>query len=141
MKNEKKPLIEVAYEVLVKKKGPLSFKDLFAEVCRLVQVNEENKALYIAQFHSSINLDGRFLQYQKDSKSPFLWDLKSRHTISEIKPNLSDLYGEVVETETGDVAIVAEEENEEIVDEEEEESEEIETTPSETVVKADINED
>ena len=74
----KKSMIDVAYELMSKKKKAMTFAKLWEEVTQALGMDEMQKEEAIAHFYSDLSLDTRFL-HVGDNK----WDLRNRHTFNE----------------------------------------------------------
>lgn len=79
-------MTDVAFELLGKKKKPVSFAKLWEEVSQCMGFSEAKAANKIASFYSAIMLDTRFASLD-DNK----WDLRSRRTYEETHPDTSAL--------------------------------------------------
>lgn len=75
----KKSMIDIAFDLLSKKKKPVMFLKLWDEVTTIEGLTKEQADDNIAQFYSDLSLDNRFVQ-MADNK----WDLRSRHTYDEV---------------------------------------------------------
>lgn len=96
---------DIAYELLKLDKKSKTTPVLFGEVCKLLQIDEDNMLEMIGDFYTTLTTDKRFLLL--DSAE---WDLKEFHVV---KP--------IVDEEEDDDDI-AEEETEEVSDEIEDEA-------------------
>lgn len=72
-------MIDVAFELMSRKKKPVTFLKLWEEICEIFGFNESQSDDNIAQFYSDLSLDDRFVTVG-DNK----WDLRSRHTYNEV---------------------------------------------------------
>ncbi len=97
----KKPMIDVAHDILTEKNKAIVFLNLWEEVSQIMGFTKQQEEDNIAQFYSDLSLDDRFVNL-KDNK----WDLRERHTYNEV----------VVDTEE----IIIDEETDEDYEEEEE---------------------
>ncbi len=70
--------IEIAFNLLTKKKKPTPFLKLWEEISQIENLTPSQQEDQIAQFYSDLCLDSRFVN-MGDNK----WDLRSRHTFSE----------------------------------------------------------
>lgn len=52
---------DLAYTILKGRGKPIHFKELIQEIMRVKELNQENPGRLIAQIHTEINLDSRFL--------------------------------------------------------------------------------
>ncbi|MEF9962275.1 MAG: DNA-directed RNA polymerase subunit delta [Erysipelotrichaceae bacterium] len=98
----KKPMIDVGFELMTKKKKQTTFLKLWEEVSQAMGLDEQQAEDNIAQFYTDIALDNRFV-HMGDNK----WDLRSRHTFKEV----------VVDTD----ALIIDDENDDLEYEKEEE--------------------
>lgn len=73
-------LIEVAYELLVEKKQPVSFKELMDEIQQLQDLSDEEVTKRIAQFYTDLNVDGRFTSLGENR-----WGLKTWYPVDQIE--------------------------------------------------------
>ena len=69
-----KPMTDVAYDIMSKKKRAVQVAKLWADVSKATGVGSDK----VAEFYSDLTLDGRFASL-KDNK----WDLKERRKFSE----------------------------------------------------------
>ena len=77
-----KSMVDVAYDVMSKKKRSIPFAKLWAEVSKICSVRDD----LIAQFYSDLTLDARFVNL-KDNK----WDLVERRKYEESHIDISKL--------------------------------------------------
>lgn len=91
-------MVDVAFELMKKKKKPADFFKLWQEVSEIKGFDDEMKDENESLFYTNITLDGRFITVGENR-----WDLRSRHKFEEVHIDMNDVY--------------AEEENEEIEDE------------------------
>lgn len=70
--------VDVAYTILKKEKKGKTTKDLFKEICELLDFSEEQYLDLVGDFYTSLNLDKRFLLL--DSK----WELKENHSVKTV---------------------------------------------------------
>ncbi len=75
----KKSMISIAYDLMKQKRKPVTFIKLWKEVSQVIGFTEKQEEDNIAQFYSDLSLDDRFVSVG-DNK----WDLRSRHTYSEV---------------------------------------------------------
>ncbi len=81
-----KSMVNVAYELMLKKRKPVTFLKLWEDVATMMGFNKQQEEDNIAQFYSDISLDERFVSVG-DNK----WDLRSRHTYHEVFVDTDDL--------------------------------------------------
>lgn len=92
------PMIEIAYDVMCKKKNAMMFLKLWDSVSDIKGLNQHQKEDNIAQFFTDLSLDERFV-HMGDNK----WDLKARHKLEEVKKvSADDLIDDDEETEIDD---------------------------------------
>lgn len=89
-----KPMVDIAYELLAKKKKAMTFLKIWEDAAASAGLNEQQKEDNIAQFYTDVSLDDRFV-HVGDNK----WDLRSRHTYKEVVIKTSDLLIEEAEDE------------------------------------------
>lgn len=99
---------DIAYELLKLDKKPKTTRDLFKEVCDLLEINEDNMFEMIGDFYTTLTTDKRFILL--DSAE---WDLKEAHSVKTIVDDEEDEDEEEPEEEAEEV------EDEAISDEEE----------------------
>ena len=99
---------DIAYELLKLDKKPKTTRDLFKEVCDLLEINEDNMFEMIGYFYTTLTTDKRFILL--DSAE---WDLKEAHSVKTIVDDEEDEDEEEPEEEAEEV------EDEAISDEEE----------------------
>ena len=82
-------MVDVAYELMTKKKTAVNFYKLWNEVCQMKKFDEEKRNEKESLFYTNITLDGRFITVGENN-----WDLRSRHTFSEVHIDMNDIYAE-----------------------------------------------
>lgn len=70
---------DIAYELLKLDKKPKTTPALFGEVCKLLEISEDNMMEMIGDFYTTLTTDKRFLLL--DSAE---WDLKEFHSVKTI---------------------------------------------------------
>ena len=73
-----KSMINIAYELMVKKRKPVTFLKLWEDVATMMGFNEQQEEDNIAQFYNDVSLDEHFVCIGENK-----WDLRSRHTFVE----------------------------------------------------------
>ena len=126
-----KSLLDLAYDYVMANKEQVSFKDLWAYVCKEAGLDEEAAAKKVSSFYTNLLLDGRFVTLGENQ-----WDLRSRHTFDKVHIDMKDVYATVDEEEAGGEDEDEDEKEynkafEEPKEEEDEESEEEESEGSE----------
>jgi DNA-directed RNA polymerase delta subunit len=105
---------DIAYELLKLDKKPKTTRDLFKEVCDLLQISEDNMFEMIGDFYTTLTTDKRFILL--DSAE---WDLKEAHSVKTIIDDEDDEEGEEEETEEEeDEAVSNDEEDFDDIDDE-----------------------
>lgn len=89
-----KSMVNVAYELMSKKKKAVTFLKLWEDVATMMGFTQQQEEDNIAQFYSDISLDERFVCVG-DNK----WDLRSRHTFNEVVVDTDELIIEEVDEE------------------------------------------
>lgn len=95
-----KSMVDIAYELMAKKKKEVAFVKLWEEVSQIKGLTQAQADDKIAQFYTDMSLDDRFV-HLKDNK----WDLRSRYKFEDV----------VIDT---DSIIVEDDDEEEIVEHE-----------------------
>jgi DNA-directed RNA polymerase subunit delta len=85
----KKPMMEVAYDVISGRKKAIEFKKLFKEVAETMKMSEVEKERQIAHFYTQLCVDGRFVTLGQNT-----WDLRTRHTFDKVHIDMNDIYNE-----------------------------------------------
>lgn len=105
---------DIAYELLKLDKKPKTTRDLFKEVCDLLQISEDNMFEMIGDFYTTLTTDKRFILL--DSAE---WDLKEAHSVKTIIDDEDYEEGEEEETEEEeDEAVSNDEEDFDDIDDE-----------------------
>lgn len=82
-------MVDVAFDLMTKKKKPVDFYKLWQEVSEIKGFNQEDKDENESLFYTNITLDGRFITVGENN-----WDLRSRHTFSEVHIDMNDIYAD-----------------------------------------------
>lgn len=77
-----KSMVDVAYDVIAKKKRPIPFNKLWEEVSKIYGVSNDQ----MAQFYSDLTLDSRFVSLKENK-----WDLVERRKFEESHVDLSKI--------------------------------------------------
>lgn len=85
---------DIAYELLKLDKKPKTTPVLFGEVCKLLEISEDNMMEMIGDFYTTLTTDKRFLLL--DSAE---WDLKEFHAVKTIVDDEDDDESQEEETE------------------------------------------
>lgn len=75
----KRSMLDIAFDLLSKKKKPVPFLNLWTEIAQMEGLTQAQQDDRIAQFFSDLCLDSRFVNMGENK-----WDLRSRHTFSEV---------------------------------------------------------
>lgn len=81
-----KSMINVAYELMLKKRKSVTFLKLWEDVATMMGFTPQQEEDNIAQFYSDMSLDDRFVCVGNNE-----WDLRSRHTFNEVVVDTDDL--------------------------------------------------
>lgn len=90
----KTSFVNQAYAVLVKAEKELNFYTLWEEVCRELEISEEDYKARMSYFYTQLTLDGRFVTLGEN-----VWDLRTRHTFDKVHIDMNDVYAEVEQEE------------------------------------------
>ena len=82
-------MVDVAFDLMTKKKKPVDFYKLWQEVSEIKGFNQEDKDENESLFYTNITLDGRFITVGENR-----WDLRSRHKFDEVHIDMNDIYSE-----------------------------------------------
>ncbi len=96
---------DIAYELLKLDKKPKTTPVLFGEVCKLLEISEDNMMEMIGDFYTTLTTDKRFLLL--DSAE---WDLKEFHAVKTIVDDLEDEDSSEEESEEEETASETEDE-------------------------------
>lgn len=73
------PLVDIAYDLLNKKKREVAFVKLWQEVSQIRGLTPAQADDKIAQFYADMTLDNRFVHLKDNT-----WDLRSRHKFEDV---------------------------------------------------------
>lgn len=82
-------MVDVAYELMSKKKSAVNFYKLWEEVCQMKKFDDIQKDDKESLFYTNITLDGRFITVGENN-----WDLRSRHKFSDVHIDMNDIYAD-----------------------------------------------
>lgn len=106
--------LDVAFELVSRKKNPVVFSKLWEEVSQIQGLSEEEAKKRASKFYTALSLDGRFITLGDNT-----WDLRSRYTFDKVHIDMNEVYtDEADEVEDEDRS-----EDDYFIDEEDEESE------------------
>ena len=94
---EKKSLIELAYDVVANSQNPVPFKNLWKAVVKAAGLTEEEAATRVGQFYTNLLLDGRFVNLGDN-----VWDLRTRHKFEKVHIDMKDVYSDVEASDSDD---------------------------------------
>ena len=98
---------DIAYEIIKEDKKKYNTPKLFKEVCKLLQLSEEEIMEKIGDFFTALTTDGRFILINSTN-----WDLKENHVVKVVVDNGDE---EEVEPDSEEEEIT-DEENQDIED-------------------------
>ena len=98
-------MVNIAFEILTKSAGAMSFYDIWKEVAEKKEFDEEQKDDNESLFYTNMILDGRMITIGENK-----WDLRTRHRFEEVHIDMNDIYNEDESEES------AEEEDEGLVE-------------------------
>lgn len=114
--------LDVAFELVSRKKNPVVFSKLWEEVSQIQGLSEEEAKKRASKFYTALSLDGRFITLGDNT-----WDLRSRYTFDKVHIDMNEVYtDEADEVEDEDRS-----EDDYFIDEEDEESEDEESEDEE----------
>lgn len=88
---------DIAYQLLKEDKKPKTTPVLFGEVCKLLEVSEDNMMEMIGEFYTTLTTDKRFLLL--DSAE---WDLREAHVVKLVVDDEDDTDDDEVSEDTLD---------------------------------------
>ena len=125
----KRSMVEVGYELLLKKQSPQKFSKLWSETSEILGLDASEVENYISDFYTNLTLDERFVLLEDNT-----WDLRERQSFDKVHIDMNDIYSEIYEeekelkedeeVEDEEYSEYSEEEEKEIKDDDEDEEEE-----------------
>ena len=125
----KRSMVEVGYELLLKKQSPQKFSKLWSETSEILGLDASEVENYISDFYTNLTLDERFVLLEDNT-----WDLRERQSFDKVHIDMNDIYSEIdeeekelkedEEVEDEEYNEYSEEEEKELKEDEEEEEEE-----------------
>lgn len=76
---KRRPIIDVAFDLLTNHKGLLEFPKLWDLVCNSEGLSQLQREELIADFYTDLSVDARFVNLGENR-----WDLRSRHLFKEV---------------------------------------------------------
>lgn len=86
---DNKSMVDVAFDLMSKKKKAMDFYKLWQEVSEVKGFDEEQINEKESLFYTNITLDGRFITVGENK-----WDLRSRHKFEEVHIDMNDIYAD-----------------------------------------------
>ena len=124
----KRSMVEVGYELLLKKQSPQKFSKLWSETSEILGLDASEVENYISDFYTNLTLDERFVLLEDNT-----WDLRERQSFDKVHIDMNDIYSEIdeeekelkedEEVEDEEYGEYSEDEEKEIKDDDEEEEE------------------
>lgn len=81
--------LDIAYNLLKNSKKGKTTKELFKEICDLLDYNEDQYLNMVGDFYTSLNLDKRFVLLNEK------WELKEKHSIKIVVEDELDELDEI----------------------------------------------
>ena len=79
--------LDVAFELVSRKKNPVVFSKLWEEVSQIQGLSEEEANKRASKFYTALSLDGRFITLGDNT-----WDLRSRYTFDKVHIDMNEVY-------------------------------------------------
>ena len=90
----KRSMVEVGYELLLKKQSPQKFSKLWSETSEILGLDASEVENYISDFYTNLTLDERFVLLEDNT-----WDLRERQSFDKVHIDMNDIYSEIDEEE------------------------------------------
>lgn len=90
-------MVNIAFEILTKSEGALSFYDIWQEVAKLKEFDDEQKDDNESLFYTNMIMDGRMITVGENK-----WDLRTRHKFEEVHIDMNDIYTDEETEDTSD---------------------------------------
>lgn len=87
-------MVDIAYNLMTKKKKEVDFAKLYQEVSEIKGFTPEVAQEKMAIFYTDITLDGRFITLGENR-----WDLRDRHKFESVHIDMNDIYADLEEDE------------------------------------------
>ena len=114
--------LDVALELVAKKKAPVVFAKLWEEVSQIQGLTEEESRAKMSRFYTALTLDGRFITLGDNT-----WDLRSRHTFDKAQVEMNSVYSYDEDDSDIDNEELAEDSEDELYEGDEDSDEELES--------------
>lgn len=85
-----KSMLDLAYDILVSKNAPISFKEMWEVITKQEGFSPEEAKSKMSRFYTNLSLDGRFVTLGENN-----WDLRSHHTFDKVHIDMNDVYRDV----------------------------------------------
>lgn len=106
---------DLTYMLIKEKKKSMNTKDLFKEICKLLDLSDDDYASKIGDYYTSLTIDKRFVLLPEN-----VWDIRDNHSVEIVMDeDEEDVEVEEVETEE-DEEVEEEEETDTLYDDENE---------------------
>lgn len=105
-----KSMLDVAYELIVDRNEPVSFKDIWAKVLKELPETPSDR---MSRFYTNMTLDGRFVALGGN-----MWDLRTHYTFKELYEDVRGVFRDVEDPEEDKEVDPFEEPEEDLLDEE-----------------------
>lgn len=86
-----KSMLDIAYELIVSKGEPVSFKEIWSKVLAQLPATPSDR---VARFYTNMTLDGRFVALGGN-----MWDLRIKYTFKELYEDARGVFRDVEEIE------------------------------------------
>ena len=110
--------LDVAFELVSRKKNPVVFSKLWEEVSQIQGLSEEEAKKKASKFYTALSLDGRFITLGDNT-----WDLRSRYTFDKVHIDMNAVYSDDYDYDNDEEENEEDSEEDEIYDEDESEDE------------------
>lgn len=87
-------MVDIAYNLMTKKKKEVDFSKLYQEVSEIKGFTPEEAEERMSIFYTDITLDGRFITLGENR-----WDLRDRHKFENVHIDMNDIYADLEEDE------------------------------------------
>lgn len=85
----KRSNLDVAFELVSKKKNPVAFTKLWEEVSQIQGISEEEARAKAGRFYTALSLDGRFITLGDNT-----WDLRERYKFDKVHIDMNKVYSD-----------------------------------------------
>lgn len=81
--------LDVAFELVSKKKNPVEFLKLWEEVSSIQGLSKEEAMQKVGKFYTQLSLDGRFVTLGENT-----WSLRERHSFDKAHIDMNSVYAD-----------------------------------------------